>query len=491
MKIKLLIAVFFLSFLQTMHAERAQADSTLLLQSTVKLDSLFQSIFSKDSAVEAVPEMVVPAKKQQVQEAPDAERVYQPIDIDQLLMKIEMESPIGINRSTINSRFLDSNPLFSDLRFEGYGKYSKVFHPVSLQSYFDEQNKKLLIPDYYTPQYVFGPELYVGKLRDNTIRRLATYQPWFVQFNTDQLPDIKDFVDLKIDVAPLKRTILLDNAGINHADVSIEKFKVKYNPWTNKSYAMLQFSQNYVSPNWYRGGSDNVSILGILNGRFNYDDKKNVQWDNFVEWRLGFNSVDGDTIRFLNTNDDILRATSKLGIKAGGNWFYSGSVDFSTHFFNSYKGVNSTSIKAKFLTPVRFNVALGLDYKYKKLFSVMLSPLSYKFIFANDTINVPQNSFGIPKGQKVLSQIGSSFRAQFAYSPSREIQIDSKLSFYTNYEKVEIDWEITGNFMVNRFLSTRISLNPRYDNTVILAEGEKAAIQFKELLTFGLSYRLL
>ena len=121
----------------------------------------------------------------------------------------------------------------------------------------------------------------------------------------------------------------------------------------------------------------------------------------------------------------------------------------------------------------------------------MLSPLSYKFIYANDTIKVSQNSFGIPKGQNILSQIGSSFRAQFAYSPTREIQIDSKLSFYTNYEKVEIDWEITGNFMVNRFLSTRISLNPRYDNTVILAAGEKAAIQFKELLTFGLSYRLL
>lgn len=486
-----MIAVFALSFLQPMYAEDTQADSTLLLQSAVKLDSIFQSLFSKDSVIVTIPNTVSQTQKHQIKDTPNVERVYQPIDVNQLLQQIDRSAPVGLNRTSINSRYLDSNPLFSDLRFEGYGKYSKNIVSVSLQSYYDEQTRKILTPDYYTPQQVFGPEIYIGMLRDYTIRRLSTYHPMLVQFNTDQLPDIKDFVNLKIDVAPLKRNILLDQTGINHSDISFEKIKVKYNPWTNKSYAMLQFSQNYVSPNWYRGGSDNVSILGILNGRFNYDDRKNVQWDNFVEWRLGFNSVDGDTIRFLNTNDDILRATSKLGIKAGGNWFYSGSVDFSTHFFNSYKGVNSTSIKAKFLTPVRFNVALGLDYKYKKLFSVMLSPLSYKFIFANDTINVPQNSFGISKGQKVLSQIGSSFRAQFAYSPTREIQIDSKLSFYTNYEKVEIDWEITGNFMVNRFLSTRISLNPRYDNTVILAEGEKAAIQFKELLTFGLSYRLL
>jgi hypothetical protein len=56
---------------------------------------------------------------------------------------------------------------------------------------------------------------------------------------------------------------------------------------------------------------------------------------------------------------------------------------------------------------------------------------------------------------------------------------------------VEIDWEIVTNFTVNRYLSTRLAINPRYDNTVILPNNEKAKIQFKELLSFGFSYRLL
>jgi len=140
---------------------------------------------------------------------------------------------------------------------------------------------------------------------------------------------------------------------------------------------------------------------------------------------------------------------------------------------------------------VRFNMGVGLDYKYKKLFSAMISPLSYEYIYANDTINVNQGSFGIKAGTKVLSQFGSSVTGQLSYSPVRDLQIDSKLYFYTNYEKIEVDWEIIGNFRFNRYLSTRISLNPRYDNTVFLATGEKAKIQFKELLTFGLSYRIL
>lgn len=148
-------------------------------------------------------------------------------------------------------------------------------------------------------------------------------------------------------------------------------------------------------------------------------------------------------------------------------------------------------MKASFLTPVRLNIGVGLDYKYKKLFSLMVSPVSYKYIYVNDNVNVNPNLFGIAKDENVLSEIGSSFRAQFSYSPVREIQIDSRLSFYTNYEKVEVDWEIVSNFTINRYLSTRLSLNPRYDNTLILATGEKAKLQFKELLSFGFSYKLL
>ena len=270
--------------------------------------------------------------------------------------------------------------------------------------------------------------------------------------------------------------------------------KVKGNvigPWQKTANAMVQFSQNYVSSNWHQGGSSNMAVLAILTGRLNYNDKKKVQWENSGEWRAGFMNV-GDTtaLRMFNTNDDVLKINSKLGIKASGNWFYSSNLDFSTHFLHNYQAVNSAQLMTKFLTPVRMNVGIGMDYKYKKLFSIMIAPVAYKFIFANDTTNINPNTFGIKTGRNTLHEIGSSFIAQCTYAPSREIQVNSKLKFYTNYEKVEIDWEIIGVFMVNRFLTTRISLNPRYDNTVILKEGEKTKIQFKELLSFGFSFRL-
>ena len=213
-----------------------------------------------------------------------------------------------------------------------------------------------------------------------------------------------------------------------------------------------------------------------------------MQWENSAEWRMGFNTVAGDTLRMLSTNDDVVKINSKLGIKAGGNWFYSGSVDFSTQLFSSYKGINSTEKKTAFLTPIRLNIGVGLDYKYKKIFSIMVSPVSFKYIYLNNN-SVDPKLFGIKTGDHQLTEIGSSFKALFSYAPVREIQLDSKFSFYTNYQKVEIDWEMVCNFTINRFMSTRISFNPRYDNTVIQKAGDKAAIQYKQLLSVGFSHK--
>ena len=435
--------------------------------------------------VHTPPEIIMPETRPD-SSVKNGKKTYVPIDIRQILLDVEQRSPKA-RQVIINDRFLKTNPLFIDILFHGYSAKPVHFDSWSVNDCFSKSATSGFNP--IKTAKLNNVEETLQELRDITIRKFVAYNPHFIAYKIDNLPDVTDFIKFELNAKPIDETVLMTRNRLNydHRKLTIEK--IKRNPWTTKSNAMLQFSQNYISKNWYQGGSDNISILGIVNGTFNYDDKKNIQWDNFAEWRLGFNSVEGDTLRFLNTNDDILRATSKLGIKAGGNWFYSGSVDFSTHFFNSYKAINSNVMKAKFLTPVRFNVNVGLDYKYKKLFSLMFSPLSYKFIYANDTLLVDQKSFGIPKGENILSQVGSSFRAQLSYSPVRELQIDSKLSFYTNYEKFEIDWEIVGNFKFNRFLSTRLSLNPRYDNTVLT--DERAMIQFKQLLTFGLSYKLL
>lgn len=421
---------------------------------------------------------------------PDMPRAYQPVNLDAVLSRIRprFHPP---QATFLSQYYLYASPFFIELRFGGFASSVDRFKPVTMEDYFFKKKRDELIPQYFVKVPYFELDNNIRRLREKTLRRFAATSPQHIAFNVDRLPDVTDLINFRIDALPIQRTVTLGSGTDSEVFRRIERERVRVSPWTNRANAMLQFSQNFISDNWYQGGSNNTSILGVVNGRFNFDNKKGVQWENFVEWRLGFNSVEGDTLRFLNTNDDILRASSKIGIRAGGDWFYSSSLDFQTQFFNSYRSVNSNVLRTTFLTPVRFNVGVGMDYKYKRTFSMMIAPVSYRFIYASDTVRIHQRSFGIPRGKKALSELGSSIRLEYNYGTYRDFQINSKLRLFTNYERFEIDLEVTGNFVINRYLSTRISLNPRYDNTVYLAGGEKAKIQYRQLITFGLSYRLL
>ena len=383
------------------------------------------------------------------------------------------------------------NPFFIDLIYMGLpintqwklpNNFTTLYHGMSAVSLDEVQ--KAFINFTVTPKTLY--DLRKDARKEITRTRFDLYESIFTK-----LPNPNKNKSTHITSKPLTKVLFVDEDFSSRTPKKLKVEKPVMEHWRKAANAMVQFSQNYVSNNWHQGGSGNMAVLTILTGRMNYDNKKNIQWENNGEWRAGIMNVDDTTaLRRVNVNDDILKINSKFGLKAGGNWFYSSNLDFSTQLFDNYKAVNSKEYKTRFLTPVRMNLGVGMDYKYKKLFSVMFAPVAYKFVYANDTVKINPNAFGIETGKNSLHEIGSSFIAQCNYVPFRELQVNSKLKFYTNYEKVEIDWEIVSTFMVNRFLTTRISLNPRYDNTVILKDGEKAKIQFRELMSFGFSFRL-
>jgi len=394
--------------------------------------------------------------------------------------------PSNLQYVKIDSLLLHANPFFIELVYTGLPTKNINDSIADLRTLYYGWKAKSLNSVCNTSTLDTTANDFVTKLRNDTRDQITQKNANFYIMTFLDLPDPdgnrSHFISGK----------KISNLKISDIGKNRDKFNIKFippGPWQYKALTQLQFSESAISKNWYQGGYSNLAVLGILSGQLTYDDKKCIQWDNNAEWRLGFNSVAGDTIHSLSTNDDVLKINSKLGVKAGGNFFYSSSVDFSSQFFNSYNGLNSTVIKTAFLTPVRLNIGVGMDYKYEKLFSFMLSPFSYKYIYMNDNVNVSPNLFGIKTGENVLSEIGSSFKAIFSSAITSEVQFDSKLSFYTNYKKVEIDWEMVANMYINRFLSTRISFNPRYDNTVIMVPGQSPEIQYKQLLSVGFSHK--
>lgn len=264
----------------------------------------------------------------------------------------------------------------------------------------------------------------------------------------------------------------------------------KYSPWFKEASGLLQFSQNYVSGNWYQGGNSSFAMLTSLKGYIRYDDKKWITWENTGEWREGFSTSRGDSLRAVNMSDDLFKLYSKFNIKILPKvLFGSISAEFQTPFFKTWKD-NQNSLKTSFFTPLRFNLAVGIDYKPAKVkdLSLVFAPLAYKFIYVNDTILADRNSFGVPSGN-MLNTLGSSVRLEWKWKPLREIALETVFYAYTNYKMIELDWEITCDFIINRYMSTRVVLHPRYDSSVISPGDEHAKMQFKEFVSIGFAHK--
>ncbi|MBR3115205.1 MAG: DUF3078 domain-containing protein, partial [Bacteroidaceae bacterium] len=157
--------------------------------------------------------------------------------------------------------------------------------------------------------------------------------------------DINKKLDYKATVSDKVKKQELE--GVVEPVVAISR---KPNFWTFGGKLKLQLMQNYISDNWYKGGSSSNSM--IYNSTFwaNYNNKQKVQWDNKLEMNLGFQTNKDDTHHSFKTNTDLLRMTNKLGIRASGHWYYTVSLQSWTQFYRKYAN-NSDYIYSDFMSP--------------------------------------------------------------------------------------------------------------------------------------------
>ena len=143
-----------------------------------------------------------------------------------------------------------------------------------------------------------------------------------------------------------------------------------------------------------------------------------------------------------------------------------------------------------FLTPIRYTMGVGVDYKPIKGLNINISPATYKMVYANvvdpDYVNV--TDFGLETNQHVLNEIGSSLRVEWKWKPIREIELETRFYFFTNYKQIEVDLEIDVDFIINRYMSAQLIIYPRYDGTIENVTNRTSQIQFKELISVGFAH---
>ena len=332
----------------------------------------------------------------------------------------------------------------------------------------DRWVNKILLNFYLTnPGKVVGNELYFAdvKLVDE-----SQFRP------VPREEKMKDFMKVQ---NPADRT-----------DVDKEVVVLKPNFWKYAGSSSLQLSQYSISDNWYQGGESTNALLGELRLSANYNDQHRVEFENTLELKVGFITAPSDTMHSYRTNADLFRLNSKLGVRAIKNLYYTLAAEFKTQFFPNYR-TNTNDMISNFLSPAQVAVSVGMDYKLSKKkynLSIMGAPFSYTFVYiANDSI-VDPTAFSVERGKNTASMFGSKITANVDWKITSNISYIGKLEYFTTYERVNISWENTFNMKLNRYLSTKIFIHPRFDDGVTLTADNTTYFQFKEMLTFGLSY---
>lgn len=396
----------------------------------------------------------------------------------------------------------DHDSLYIDFDYDSFNAYPlpstylrpTVFDKVHIMEPFALDPHTQLVPgiDPLSTEWLTR-SVAQARLMEGVRQRYIVDYPYLIQYDEAHLPEPPKQYTATVD--PATARILIKEVVANDMPVADLEAKFAKKHWLKTFNANLQFSQAYVSPNWYQGGNNNLNALLNLYYNVKLNPAFHPKWlfENTLQYKLGMNNAPDDELRDYSISEDLFQWNMTVGYRSTKRWYYSLNTQFKTQILNNYKS-NTTTLKAAFLSPGELNVGVGMTYNYanpKKTFTfdASISPFSYNMkTCLRKRMNV--TSFGIEEGRKTVSEYGSSAEGKLTWKMCDNISLRSRMFVFTDYDYIQGDWENTIQFTINRFLSTQIFVHMRYDSTSpVIEDTEWHKFQLKEILSFGFTYK--
>lgn len=421
--------------------------------------------------------------------------------------KIEWESLIrdALSRQKQETRMhylgLDGDTIFDHQLVDvEYEPLPPTFFAPAVFDTYEYIDTLALHPTVGNMQSVKGHEMWI--VRENrraawlrgVRQRYMIENPQWVRYNVTLLPEPPKKYVATVD--PAESVIVITEEAVDPSTLKAgAPVDIPRKNWIHSFDGSVQFSQAYISPNWYQGGNNNINMIASVNYgvKLNQAFYPNLLFETTVQYKLAMASAPSDEVHDYTISEDLFLFTSKFGYRAHKRWFYTVNAQLKTQFLNNYKP-NSHDLTAAFMSPGEFNLGLGMTYDYaneKKtvVFGASIAPLSYNLKTCTRP-GMDVTAYGIEPGHTTVSQIGSSAELKFKWQLRYNISYTSRLFLFSDYEYVQGDWENTFNFSINRFLSTQLYLHLRYDSSTPPVENSKWRVwQFKEILSFGFAYK--
>lgn len=319
----------------------------------------------------------------------------------------------------------------------------------------------------------------------------AINHPEAVHLNLYTLPEPPKVYVLTAD--PENATYIFTEAPtLSTTPVEIAAPEIKKQHWLNKFGTNIQFSQAFVSPNWYQGGNNSLNMIADFTYQSNLNTKfhPKLLFENFFQWRTALQSATDDPYRKYSLTENRFQINSKFGYKAAHNWYYTLTGVLKTPIFNGYKKGTQTRT-ASFFSPGELNIGAGMTYNFKNkkenfTLGVTLSPISYNLKTCIDS-KIDETSFGIKQGRKSFHSYGSAAEINWTWNICYNVTWSSRIFAFTNYDYFQGDWQNQFRFTINRFLTANLNVDMRYD-TSAGSDTHWHKLQLRELFSLGFTH---
>ena len=347
-------------------AETAETDSIVADSTAIALRPLTQAeIDSTQFVLDQVKELTDKIAEQAFLDAALVKEVFSDTAIvnkyNRLLEDMVAQYAAEVETIGASSENKDVNPLF----FRLFAPLTLYKSPISQAMSVENFPAMSLEDSLRLSAMASGKDLRLLNELDRVL--LSTYlaSPSLVGLTEDALMASRNFSEenvtkmnenVKLDVVSSAVTPTIDVQPQVVTDMVVQK----PNFWVTKGSFSTQLTESYFSPNWYQGGINNLNVLSMLTLEANYNNKRKVQWDNKLDARLGFYQNQGEDIQ---SNQDLLRLTSKLNLKAIRNWNYAVEAQGNTQMLNHYNGNDKTDLQSRFMAPADASLTIGMDFK--------------------------------------------------------------------------------------------------------------------------------
>lgn len=268
--------------------------------------------------------------------------------------------------------------------------------------------------------------------------------------------------------------------------------------------------------NWAAGGESSSSGKAFAN--FTLTDSKKRHESKLVG-NFAFGISHFSDRRTEKSDDKIDIHYSHL--RRTGKWAnFSFVSTFNTQFANGYTYPNDSVRISTFFAPAYLTVSAGYTFKTKKdVFQAYVSPFAGKatFVMAQDLAD--QGQYGVKAGyydadstyihgENIAPAIGANIIINFKQDIGKNINYVTLLNCFYNYSekrddgrvKIDINWENTINFVINKSISAILFVHLKYDHNTTFPvyetiEGVETIVdnipklQFKESLGIALIHK--